>query len=76
MLMGGSALYQLSSNACLAPELCMGLAQGYPSIGDVQSTVPVPREKWCGCLAFAVHSCLQTGAVKRVTVSSEKSGRV
>ena len=23
-----------------------GVMQGFPSIGDVQSTVPVPKEKW------------------------------
>ena len=27
--------------------------QGYPSIGDVQSTVPVPESKWCAACPAA-----------------------
>jgi hypothetical protein len=43
---GSQAMHKLRTHAEQSHLCIHATAQGYPSIGDVQTTVPVPKEKW------------------------------
>jgi phosphoadenosine phosphosulfate reductase len=47
--------------------------QGYPSVGDVHSTVPVPKEKWF-TYAGERSGRFQVGAAGRLVAGAAASG--